>query len=152
MSSAFATPLQSVQAPNQARVLVNTASPQIPVSLAGAVTGVVGLDGLFKEHSMLKPRAAAAMPGGGAGAGAGAPHAQVEVAHAGSPQACPSAQASATGGSYTSTQMASIFGLDQLFAQGRTGVGQTIAIVEFEQYLGCHHYGRGRCDRKSQLG
>ena len=32
-------------------------------------------------------------------------------------------------------QMSSIFGLDQLFAQGRTGVGQTIAIVEFEQYL-----------------
>ncbi len=31
--------------------------------------------------------------------------------------------------------MASIFGLDQLFAQGRTGVGQSIAIVEFEQYL-----------------
>ena len=30
--------------------------------------------------------------------------------------------------------MASIFGLDQLFAQGRTGVGQSIAIVEFEQY------------------
>ncbi len=30
--------------------------------------------------------------------------------------------------------MASIFGLDQLFAQGRTGIGQSIAIVEFEQY------------------
>ena len=30
--------------------------------------------------------------------------------------------------------MASIFGLDQLFGQGRIGLGQTIAIVEFEQY------------------
>ena len=30
--------------------------------------------------------------------------------------------------------MASIFGLDQLFGQGRTGLGQSIAIVEFEQY------------------
>ena len=31
--------------------------------------------------------------------------------------------------------MASVFGLDQLFAQGRTGIGQSIAVVEFEQYL-----------------
>jgi hypothetical protein len=31
--------------------------------------------------------------------------------------------------------MASIYGLNQLFDQGRTGVGQSIAIVEFEQYL-----------------
>jgi hypothetical protein len=30
--------------------------------------------------------------------------------------------------------MSSIFGLDQLFAEGRTGIGQSIAIVEFEQY------------------
>ena len=30
--------------------------------------------------------------------------------------------------------MSSIFGLDQLFAQGRTGLGQSIAVVEFEQY------------------
>ena len=30
--------------------------------------------------------------------------------------------------------MSSIFGLDQLFGQGRTGIGQSIAIVEFEQY------------------
>ena len=30
--------------------------------------------------------------------------------------------------------MSSIFGLDQLFGQGRIGLGQTIAIVEFEQY------------------
>ena len=37
-----------------ARAIVNTASPQVPASLDGVVTGVVGLDGLFQEHSMLK--------------------------------------------------------------------------------------------------
>ena len=31
--------------------------------------------------------------------------------------------------------MSSTFGLDQLFAQGRTGIGQSIAVVEFEKYL-----------------
>src|SRR5208282_447882 len=53
VSAAFGTPLESVQAPNQAKALVNTASPQIPTALAGSVTAVVGLDGLFEEHSML---------------------------------------------------------------------------------------------------
>ena len=31
--------------------------------------------------------------------------------------------------------MSDIFGLNQLFAQGRIGIGKTIAVVEFEQYL-----------------
>ena len=56
------------------------------------------------------------------------------MAHAGTPQACPAAQATAFEGTYTSTQLASVFGLDQLFGQGRSGIGQSIAIVEFEQY------------------
>ena len=57
------------------------------------------------------------------------------MAHAQTPQACPAAQQQAVNGAYTSTQLASLFGLDQLFGQGRTGIGQSIAIVEFEQYL-----------------
>ncbi|MFZ0250149.1 MAG: IPT/TIG domain-containing protein, partial [Acidimicrobiales bacterium] len=56
------------------------------------------------------------------------------IAHAGTPQACPAAQQRAVAGSYTSTQLSSVFGLDQVFGQGRTGIGQSIAIVEFEQY------------------
>ena len=56
------------------------------------------------------------------------------IAHAGTPQACAGAQGVAFGGTYTSTQLSSVFGLDQLFAQGRTGIGQSIAIVEFEKY------------------
>ncbi len=63
------------------------------------------------------------------------PHRQLAAqAHASTPQACAGAQSVAVGGRYTSTQLASVFGLDQLFAQGRTGIGQSIAIVEFEQY------------------
>ncbi len=133
VSAAFGTPLESVQAPDQARALVNTASPQVPASLAGAVTGVVGLDGLFREHSMSRP--AGAPVTGTAGGTAGQGHDL--VSHASTPQACSSASfaAATEAGVYTSTQMSSIFGLDQMFAQGRTGIGQTIAVVEFEQYL-----------------
>ena len=135
VSSALGTPLASVQAPGRsARAIVNTASPQIPTSLAGVVTGVVGLDGLFQEHSMLKQghsgspgttEAPESQPAIGSGS---------DIAHAGTPQACAGAQGTAFGGTYTSTQLASVFGLDQLFGQGRTGIGQSIAIVEFEQY------------------
>jgi Pro-kumamolisin, activation domain/IPT/TIG domain len=141
VSAAFGTPLESVQPPQQrARAVVNTATPQVPAALSGVVTGVVGLNGLFTEHAMLV-HAHTAGPGGAgsngasssAGPAAGRGHAL--LSHAGTPQACPAAQGQAFGGSFTSTQMSSIFGLDQLFGQGRTGVGQSIAIVEFEQYL-----------------
>jgi len=140
VSAAFGTALETVQAPNQDRTLVNTASPQIPASLAGAVTGVVGLDGLFSEHSMLRQRSAPTNPSSAAmpsaanpGSGAGVQSHDL-TSHASTPQACPAAAGIAGNGLYTSTQLASIFGLDQVFGQGRTGVGQTIAIVEFEQY------------------
>ena len=124
VSAAFGTPLESVQAPQQqARAIVNTATPQVPASLSGVVTGVVGLNGLFHEHAMLV-HAHTAGPGGAgsnaagpsAGPAAGTGHAV--VAHAGTPQACPAAQGQAFGGVYTSTQMSSIFGLDQLFGAG----------------------------------
>jgi subtilase family serine protease len=147
VSAAFATPLEQVQTPNGPRALVNTLAPAVPSSLTGLVTGVVGLNGLFTEHSMARPspsptsgngsgaaaapNAAAPSPAGGQ-SGSNTSHAA--VAHAGTPQACAAASGAAGGGIYTSTQMSSLFGLDQLFGQGRTGVGQTIAIVEFEQY------------------
>jgi Pro-kumamolisin, activation domain/IPT/TIG domain len=170
VSAALGTPLESVQVPDEsARAIVNTAPPQVPTSLNGAVTGVVGLDGLFQEHSMLRqghpstsasPESASAGPGGGAGPGANADtgdgasaggdtgagaQSNAEVAHAASPQACPAAQGVAFAGSYTSTQMASVFGLDQLFAQGRTGIGQSIAVVEFENYLPSDFASFGSC-------
>jgi hypothetical protein len=33
---------------------VNTAAPEIPATLAGDITGIVGLSGLAQEHSMLR--------------------------------------------------------------------------------------------------
>jgi hypothetical protein len=71
--------------------------------------------------------------GGGGGSGGLSTH-DLAPLTAG-PQSCSAATQTAAGhGSYTSTQLASDFGLDQLFAEGRTGIGQTIGIVEFEQF------------------
>ena len=99
VSAALGTPLESVQAPGEsAPAIVNTASPQVPSSLAGVVTGVVGLDGLFREHAMLErairrrrrapapesvPERRQRPPRPAAG-----PQTPTPVAHAGSPQAC----------------------------------------------------------------
>ena len=140
VSAAFSTPLESVQVPHRAKSIVNTAAPQVPASLAGAVTGVVGLDGLAQQHSMVRrapaPAATApAAPTAPTSPPSGATSQSHDlVAHAG-PQACGAAQNRANGdGGYTSTQMASTYGLDTLLNEGRTGIGQNIAIVEFDRY------------------
>ena len=147
VSSALGTPLVSVQAPGRsARAMVNTASPQIPASLAGVVTGcgrprrpVPGAlhvaAGARRDLGIRRdprPEAPESQPAAGATGTAGQNPAT--IAHTGTPQACAAAQATAFDGTYTSTQLASLFGLDQLMGQGRTGIGQSIAIVEFEQY------------------
>ena len=145
VSAALGTSLETVHAPGQpANAIVNTTAPSIPSSVAGDVTGVVGLDGLFHQHSMLRTRTP---PGTPASSGSSAtpnatstPSTPVPqsnaIANATPPQACGAASGAAATmpGTYTSTQMAGIYTLNQLFNQGRTGIGQTIAIVEFEQY------------------
>jgi hypothetical protein len=132
VSSALGTPLEQVEAPDGSRTLVNTSTPQVPTSLAGAVTGVIGLNGLFGEHSRLRHRPAATS----ANSPQLAPGAAPAQPRAGTPTACAAAAGAAPPGSglYTSTGLSGIFGLDPLLGQGRTGIGQTIAVVEFEQY------------------
>ena len=146
VEAAFGTAVESVQAPGEEPALVNTSAPSIPATLSGLVTGVVGLNGLDQAHDMLKvgagqPVAAPAGTSGSQSPAAGTPttgsaQGHVEQAHAAVPQACSTASSAAAGhpGAFTSTTMANVFGLNQMFGQGRTGVGQTIAIVEFEQY------------------
>ncbi len=136
VSAALGTPLVLVQAPGDTdHAIVNTASPQVPAALGGAVTGVIGLDGLFQEQAMVRRAPPATTLGPESIAPPVAPTPVPNATpHAPSPQACPAAQQVASDGIYTSTQMSSIFGLDQLFAQGRTGLGQSIAVVEFERY------------------
>jgi hypothetical protein len=152
VSTAFGTPLEQVQPAGGSRAVVNTTSPQVPSSLAGLVTGVVGMDGLFTEHSMLRKHTPTSSAGPNTGPGTAAPSTPGNssntptapsgtsnrhdlVSHAGTPQACGAAASQAGPGVYTSTTLANDFGLNQLFAQGRTGIGQTIGIVEFEKYL-----------------
>ena len=119
---------------------VNTAAPEIPAALAQDITGIVGLSSLARAHSRLvpgstQPSAARTAPLGRAAPTGPAPSAATPSGRAvGSPQACSAATSAAGSSNYTSTQLADSYGLSQLLNEGRTGVGQTIAIVEFEQF------------------
>ncbi len=151
VQAAFGTAVQSVQAPGEEPALVNTSPVSIPATLSGLVTGVLGLNGLDREHDMLKVAPGQPVPSSPGSPGSQTPSAttptagaaqghgdqsHVEQPNAQTPQACETASTLAhANGAYTSTDMANIFGLSTMFGQGRTGLGQTIAVVEFEQYL-----------------
>ena len=129
VSAVFSTPLESVRLPGGVTSRVNTAAPQIPAALAHAVTGIVGLSTLARPHSRLVP-GSKSVEGGVTAAAQSTP-----VSHAvGAPQACSAATGAAGSSDYTSTQLADSYGLSQLLNEGRTGAGQTIGVVEFEQF------------------
>jgi hypothetical protein len=145
VSAALGTSLQTVQAPHESRSIVNTSATQVPASVVGEVTSIAGLDGVLQQHSMVKTRQGwAPTPSGGtaapaspqSGLASGGTESRALTAHFGSPQACGAASSAATShpGTFTSTQLAQVYGLDNLLAQGRVGLGQTIAIVEFDPY------------------
>jgi len=132
VSAVFDTPLESVRLPGHVTSMVNTAAPEVPAALTDDITGVVGLSGLSQEHALL--RRDARRPSLTIGTSPVVTSANTTGPGSG-PQACPAAAtAAANEDGYTSTQLAGYYGLSQLFAQGRTGVGQTIGIVEFEQF------------------
>jgi subtilase family serine protease len=134
VSSALGLQMAAVNLGDGVRSFVNTSAPEIPAALSGAITGIIGLDGVGGlEQSMIKARPPEPNSGAGTGTVTGT-GSRVEAQVAG-PQACSTASALASrDDSFTSTQLSSDFGLSQLFAQGRTGLGETIALVEFEQF------------------
>ena len=147
VSSVFGTPLESVRLPGGITSRVNTAAPEVPAELAQDITGIVGLSSLARPHSRLLAGSKAGSRSGRRRSRPGRRRWRPEwprrtqprrpVMRWASPQACGAATAAATAGgssNYTSTQLANTYGLSQLHNQGRTGVGQTIGIVEFEQF------------------
>ena len=136
VSAAFGTPLESVQAPDEsARAIVNTASPQIPASLNGAVTGVVGLDGLFQEHSKLagtRPPAPESDRPPAAGVEQRPPGNSLAHAARRRPAAEPRGWPSAARTPRRSWRRSSASTSSS--RRGAPAIGQSIAIVEFEQY------------------
>jgi pro-kumamolisin-like protein len=128
VSSVFATPLERVGLSSRASALVNTAEPEIPAALSGDISGIVGMDGLAQPHSMLRRGTRTSAPAPAQSHALGS-HDAVS-----GPQACPTAASAAGGTGHTSTELATDYGLSDLLSQGRTGIGETIGVVEFEQF------------------
>ncbi len=133
VQAAFATKLDTLRLSDGAEAETDTVAPSVPEDLAGVVRGVVGLDSSarWRTHLSTAPSDTAAP------AAAGAPASVGPALQAGTgPEACP-AVASTTGvgrGAYSANQIAGLYGLSALYAQGRTGAGETIALFELEPF------------------
>lgn len=114
--------LDRVRGPSGAIGLLNAAPPDLPNSVAPAVTAILGLDtqAVAKEHATTTP--AAGTPAAAAAASASAQ---------GAPTPCAAAVlASASQPSYTADQLAVAYDLGPLYAAGDRGAGVTVALFE----------------------
>ncbi len=119
--------LERVRAPSGAIGVLNTAAPQLPAAVAGAVTSIVGLDTQAVAHSLR--------------ADAAGPQAAQSTAHtaaaaaAGAAAPCVAAGQAATAQSgFTADQLAKAYDLNPLYAGGDRGAGQTVAVFELASY------------------
>ena len=128
MEQAFAVPLVDARLPGGRVARVSTQSPRLPRSLATVIGGVIGLSTAPLAHPQVRK---VPLPSND-------PTSAVPLRPAvggRDPKACPAAAAVTAGGSaWTADQLASTYGFDQLYAQGRSGVGQRVAVYELEPF------------------
>ena len=144
VGQAFGTTIGAVTLSTGRSAYAETAAPTIPAALAGHVQTLIGLDDLTRWHDNLAPPPSAARhravsgPGSGTGPQTQGPESRSpqSTAHLAAPTACPAAASLAhPGGSLTQNEIAGIYGLSPLYAQGRGGGGVTIALYELEPHL-----------------
>ncbi len=135
---AFGVAESTVRLPSGRVALLASAAPAVPVSLAPAVAGVVGLTTTVRPAPAFTT--ARRLPGGGGRSTAGSP--MGPSADVGSPRpalaaptACSAAAelAQATGAD-TPAGFAQAYAFDALYGEGRVGHGVTIGLEELEQY------------------
>jgi hypothetical protein len=128
----FATTLATQRLKSGKSVRVTVGTPRIPASLNGAVQSVLGLstNDLPSPRSLRTAKPVAMIPESRLGSARVAARAQAATV---GPQACPAADA-APGATLDFTQLAHAYQLDQLYAAGDLGAGETIGIVGFEGY------------------
>jgi pro-kumamolisin-like protein/putative Ig domain-containing protein len=125
LSSALSTSFKRYRVPSGRSAFANTAAPQLPSSVAGLVRGVIGLDTL----QVPTPAGVVRRPATGSHAGSRATLGA--RAAPGSSGAC--RQLAGKSGN-TADQIASAYGLNDLYAAGDGGARTTIALFELEPY------------------
>ena len=124
LERAFAVSLTRMALPGRRASIASNAAPAVPVAMASAIQGVVGLDTTASPHPLLE-RGSAARLG----------PAQLARGHVGTggPQPCGAASSAAPGQSaYTADQIASAYGFSGLYGAGARGAGVTVAVYELE--------------------
>ena len=125
VEAAFGLRLPRYQLPHGGVVFANDRAPRLPASLATTVTGVLGL-------ASVQTAAPADLRFGHLHARL-APATRVGVPHAAgpAPQAACASTIAAAGAGLSADELASAYGLDNLYASGDTGAGTTIGLIEF---------------------
>ena len=125
---AFGTSLVRYRLAGGRVAYANTKAPRVAGNIARYVSGVIGLDNLVREQSMLvrpSPRIAGrhhTLPG--------RPFARPDAS---GPQPCSAAQAEAAdSGSYTANELASYYGMSAFYGLGDLGSGVRVALYELE--------------------
>jgi hypothetical protein len=125
---AFGTPLVRYRLPGGRIAYANTAAPKIAANVAPYVSGVIGLDNLMREQSMLvrpSPRMA--------GRHQRLPARRFAAPDAAGPQPCGAAKSEAAStGSYTANELASYYLMSPFYSLGDLGSGVRIGLFELE--------------------
>ncbi len=126
---AFGTALERYRLASGEVVYANATAPRVPAGLGDEIQAIVGLNDLARARSMvLAPaRRTLLVPTDRRSAVAEVP---------GGPQPCAAASngTSSSGGPYSADEVASAYGLSNLYAAGDLGAGQTVAVVELEPF------------------
>ncbi|MGH9126571.1 MAG: protease pro-enzyme activation domain-containing protein [Acidimicrobiales bacterium] len=147
--AAFGVALHSVRLADGSTGIANDAAPKVPSTIAPSIVDILGLDTLATARHLDTLPATPATPAAPAAPGkpgptppwqtgsaqppthpAAVPH----VAGAG-PQPCSSATAATTNlGGYTDDQLAQAYSFGGLYAEGFSGSGVTVGILELSTY------------------
>lgn len=118
----FGTTLHSFALPHRS-FFANTRDIRLPAALAGAVTGVIGLDDLARPEPKVRAGNPAFERATSSAVG--------PVGQAGGATPCAAAVA---GVGYTAPQLATAYDFNGLYAKGFLGQGMSAALVEFDDY------------------
>jgi hypothetical protein len=131
MDGAFSVHLVDARLRGGRVARATTTSPAVPSSLAGAIGGVIGLSDIAQSHPQIRPGTVAGVATPGSPAAGAQPHAEGALL---GPVACGAASALTADGAWTADQLASTYGFDALYGQGRVGAGQQVGIFELEPF------------------
>ncbi len=116
----FQVQLNNYAAPNGLRFYANANAPSLPATISPLVASVAGLDDAV-QYSRIPLANGSAKPSFAASAGS-------------SNITCPQPGAAAVPTSYTPPQIATAYNLNQLYAGGDLGEGQTVGLLELDGY------------------